>query len=93
MPSPPQKKTGRKKSDEVDTATNMSQASTILFEKTTQTITNLSTNEKMPNKGSMIKEHEITGVWLLRDGKHQVTTSAKKEDDTDSDKKGPLLTM
>ena len=91
MPSPPQKKTGRKKSDEVDTATNMSQASTILFEKTTQTITNLSTNEKMPNKGSMIKEHEITGVWMLRDGNHQVTTSARKEDDTDSDKKGPVL--
>ena len=38
----------------------------------------------------MIKEHKITGVWMLRDGKHQVTTSAKKEDDTDSDKKGPL---
>ena len=38
----------------------------------------------------MIKEHEITGMWLLRDGKHQVTTSARKEDDTDSNKKGPL---
>ena len=40
----------------------------------------------------MIKEHEheITRVWLLRDGKYQVTTSARKEGDTDSDKKGPL---
>ena len=41
----------------------------------------------MPNIKSMIKEHEITGVWLLRDGKHQVPTSARKEDDTDSDKR------
>ena len=29
-------------------------------------------------------------MWLLRDGKHQVTTLARKEDDTDSDKKGTL---
>ena len=37
----------------------------------------------------MIKEHKITGVWVLRDGKNQATTSARKEDDTNSDKKGP----
>ena len=68
----------------------MSQESTITFKNTTQTDTNLPKNEKVPNIGSMIKEHEITGVWLLRDGKHQVPTSARKEDATDSDKKGPL---
>ena len=91
MPSRPPKKPGGKEADEVDTTTKMSHASTITFENTTQTITNLSKHEKVPNKGSMIKEHEITGVWMLRDGNHQVTTSARKEDDTDSDKKGPVL--
>ena len=68
----------------------MSRVSALTFENTIQTITNLSNNEKVPNIGSMIKEHEVTGVWLLRGGKHQVTTSARKEDDTDSNKKGPL---
>ena len=86
VPSRPPKKPGGEEADEVDTAIKMSQESTITFEKTAQTITNLSKNEKVPNIGSMIKEHEITGVWLLRDGKHQVTTSARKEDGTDSDK-------
>ena len=32
----------------------------------------------------MIKEDEVTGVWLLRDNKHQVTTPSRKKDDTDS---------
>ena len=27
---------------------------------------------------------------MIKDDKHQVTSSAKKEDNTDSDKKGPL---
>ena len=45
----------------------MPQASTIIFENTTQTTTNLSKNEKAPNKGSVIKENEITGAWSLRD--------------------------
>ena len=62
----------------------MSRVSALTFENTIQTITNLSNNEKVPNIGSMIKEHEITGEVLLRDSKHQVITSAKKEDDTDS---------
>ena len=61
----------------------MSRASAITFENTTQTITNLSKNEKVPNIESMIKEHEITGEFLLRDSKHQVTTSARKDDDTE----------
>ena len=78
VPSRPPKK--------VKTTTKMTQASTTTYDNTTQTITNLSNNGKVPNIGSVIKEYEVTGVWLLRDGKHQVTTSARKEDGTDSDK-------
>ena len=80
VPSQPSKKPGGKEVDEVDTTTKMLQASTIAFENTTQTIINLLKNDKVPNIGSMTKEHEVTGVWLLRDGKHQVqvTTSARK---------------
>ena len=70
VPSRPPKKPGGEEADEVDTAIKMSQESTITFEKTAQTITNLSKNEKVPNIGSMIKEHKITEVWLLRDDKH-----------------------
>ena len=29
-------------------------------------------------------------MWLIKDDKHQVTSSAKKEDNTDLDKKGPI---
>ena len=32
----------------------------------------------------MIKEHKVTGVCLLKDYKHQVTTPSRKEDDIDS---------
>ena len=31
----------------------------------------------------MVKEHEVTGVLLLKDNKHQVTTPSRKEDNTD----------
>ena len=62
VPSRPPKKPGGKEADEVGTTTKMSQASIIAFENTTQIITNLSKNEKVPNKGNMIKEHEITRV-------------------------------
>ena len=62
VPSRPPKKPGGKGTDEVDTTTKMLQESTITFENTTQSITNLSKNEKAPNIGSMIKEHEATGV-------------------------------
>ena len=55
VPSRPPKNPGGKEVDEVDTATNMSRASTITFDNTTQTITKLSKNEKVPNIGSMIK--------------------------------------
>ena len=50
----------------------MSRASAITFENTTQTITNLSKNEKTPNIASMIKEHEAIVEFLLRDSKHQI---------------------
>ena len=90
VPSHLPKKPEGKEVDEVGTTTKMSQASTITFENTTQTVTNLSKNEKVTNIGSMVKDHEITGVWLLGDGKHQLITSARKEDAAYSDKKGPL---
>ena len=70
--------------NKIDTTTNISQKSSITFKNTTQTITNLSKNEKVSNSGSMIKEDEVTGVWLLRNNKHQVTTPSRKEDDTNS---------
>ena len=82
MPRRPPKKPGGKEADEVDTATNISREPTITSENTTRVITNLSKNEKMPNIGSMIKEHEVNGVWLLKDNKPQVTTPSKQEDDT-----------
>ena len=79
VPSRPPKKLGGKEADEVGTTTKMSQASIITFENTTQIITNLSKNEKVPNIGSMIKEHEITGVWSLRNGKHQVQSQLERK--------------
>ena len=84
MPSRLPKKPGRKEAGEVDRTTNISRASSITSENTTQKITNLSKNQKVPNIGSMIKEDEVTGAWLFRDNKHQVTTPSRKEDDTDS---------
>ena len=84
MPSRPPKKLGGKEANEVDTTTNMSRASAITFENTTQTIANLLKNEKVPNIWSATKEHKVIEEVLLGDSKHQVTTSAGKEDSTDS---------
>ena len=67
VPRRPPKKPGGKEADEVDITTNISRGSTVTSENTTQAITNLSKNGKVPNIGSMIKEHEVTRVWLLKD--------------------------
>ena len=63
--SRPPKKTGGKETDEVDTTTNTSRASVLIFENTTQTITNLSKNEKVPNTESTIEEHETIVEFCL----------------------------
>ena len=84
VPTRPPKKPGGKEVDEVNTTTNISRESTITSDNTTRAITKLSKNEKVPNIRSMIKEHEVTGVCLLKDNKHQVTNPSKKEDGTDS---------
>ena len=65
VPSRPPKKPGGEEADEVDTTTTMPQASIIIFKNTTQTVTNLLKNEKVPNKKSIIKKHEITGLSKL----------------------------
>ena len=61
----------------------MPRAPAITFENTTQPITKLSKNKKVPNTWSATKEHKVIGEVLLRDSKYQMTTSAGTEDDTD----------
>ena len=59
MLSKPPEKPGRKEVDGVDITLTMSRASATTFETTTKTITNCSKNEKVPNIGCTIKEHEV----------------------------------
>ena len=59
MLSKPPEKPGRKEVDMVDITSSMSRVSATTFENITQTITNCSKIEKVPNVGCTIKEHEV----------------------------------